>query len=113
MINKTNKIFAIPAAAVDMPPNPNTAAIMAMTRKVMAKLNMACISYLHVMLSSNIMFQNRKELHIAIYGIYPSLSIMVVNDFGHMPITHNKITWIDVLHQVINYGVVVNEFSRR
>ena len=34
-----NKIFAIPVAAVAMPPNPNSAAIKAMIKKVMDQVN--------------------------------------------------------------------------
>ena len=40
-IRKTrNRIFAIPTADPAMPPKPSTAAIMAMTKKVTAQLNM-------------------------------------------------------------------------
>jgi hypothetical protein len=42
-INKTikikNKIFAIPAAPAAMPPNPNIAAIIATTRKIIVQRN--------------------------------------------------------------------------
>jgi hypothetical protein len=36
---RKNKTFAIPADAAAMPPNPNTAAITAMIRKVIAQPN--------------------------------------------------------------------------
>lgn len=37
--NRKNNIFAIPAAATAMPPNPNAAAIIAMIKKISAQLN--------------------------------------------------------------------------
>lgn len=38
-INTKNKIFAMPAALAAIPPNPKTAAIMAMIRKVTVQRN--------------------------------------------------------------------------
>jgi hypothetical protein len=43
--NKKNNNFAIPAAATAMPPNPNTAAISAIIRKVMAQPSMVFTSF--------------------------------------------------------------------
>src|SRR5690606_31038842 len=40
-----NRILAIPVAVPAMPPKPSTPAMMAMIRKVMAQLSMACPSY--------------------------------------------------------------------
>ena len=40
-INKKNKILAMPAALAAIPPNPKTAAIMAMIRKVTVQRNIS------------------------------------------------------------------------
>lgn len=37
--NRKNNIFAIPAAATAIPPNPNAAAIIAMIKKISAQVN--------------------------------------------------------------------------
>lgn len=44
--NMKNKIFAIPAAATAIPPNPNAAAIIAMIKNVRAQPNMITSLYL-------------------------------------------------------------------
>jgi hypothetical protein len=44
----TNKIFAIPADAAAIPPNPSTAAISAIIRKVTAQPNMFLTSSLRI-----------------------------------------------------------------
>jgi hypothetical protein len=45
--NRKNKTFAIPADAAAMPPNPNTAAINAMIKKVTAQPNIVFTSFSH------------------------------------------------------------------
>jgi hypothetical protein len=42
-----NKTFAIPADAAAMPPNPNTAAINAIIKKVTAQPNIVLTSFSH------------------------------------------------------------------
>jgi hypothetical protein len=51
--NKKNKIFAIPAAATAIPPNPNAAAISAIIKKVNAHPNMMYPPYYFYLFEKN------------------------------------------------------------